>query len=62
MANEMKVLAKVPNVTLTVEECVSKKGNLYRVCCVNVNGQRIQLGFCGDREELMLLKAGVKIN
>lgn len=59
---DVKTLAKVPNAVFTVEERISQKGNVYKVCCVTINGSKIQLGFFGDREELQLLKAGVKIS
>ena len=57
---DAKVLAKVQSCTVTVEERVSLKGKTYRVICAVVNGKTVHLGFCGDREELLLLKAGVK--
>ena len=57
---ENKVLAKV-NGVISVEECVSKEGNVYKALFATVNGLKFRIGFFNDYIELNLLKAGVKI-
>lgn len=58
---ENKVMAKI-NGIVTVEECVSKKGNSYKAIFITVNGSKVQIGFVNAYTELDLLKAGVKIS
>lgn len=58
---ENKVMAKI-NGIVTVEECVSKKGNPYKAIFITVNGSKVQIGFVNAYTELDLLKAGVKIS
>lgn len=60
MANENKIVAKC---VLVVEQCVSKKGTVYkRVCVVNdKNEKRTLYPFMTEEIEFALFKAGIKI-
>lgn len=59
---ENKNDVQVKNAVVWVRYAVSQKtGNPYKYFEIAVNGKMIRLGFCGDREELQLLKAGVQL-
>lgn len=56
---ENKVVAKV-NGVVSIEECVSKKGNAYKAVFVTVNGRKIQVGFLNAFMEAYFMIAGIK--
>ena len=59
MAAQGKEVCKF-NAMVVITERVSQKGNTYKAIELVVNGKTVPVGFCGDSQELSLLKAGVK--
>lgn len=59
MADERRVV-KVAG-QITIEDCVSSKGNAYRAVFVTIDGKKIQVGFLNAQTELAFIYAGVPL-